>query len=178
MDTIYQAIKNFLNSFVNLFVAIVELLAGLINGLASVLLKLRPGTDGVKNKYSTDKAAINNAEKPDEELVCKVRSELKQKITDRDTYILVRAETEVFERSRIKKAFAGRKKKMVNAITGILLEEEFKNVFSNGEAEVEIKAAEDEEVIEPVSEPVEVEEASVEKAKIQSICEVGKEAIS
>lgn len=134
MDAIYQAIKNLLKSFVNLFVAVVELFAGLINSVASLFLKLRPEKFVLKGKNAGEKLkmgkfAISGKIAADEELVCKVRNELKEKITDRNKYILAKAEVEIFENSRIRSAFAGRRKKLTYAVTGILLEEEFKGMF-------------------------------------------------
>lgn len=124
MDAIYQALKNFIKSFVNLFVAIVELFAGLINGLAALLMNICPRPGIAKSKAAeTDKEKAVTA---DAELICQIRKELENKITDRDTYIMARTEVEVFESSIIRRAFAGRKRKFSNAVTKVLLEEEFR----------------------------------------------------
>ena len=55
---------------------------------------------------------------------------MKEKITDRNKYILAKAEVEVFECSKIRSSLAGRKTKLSYAVAGILLEEEFKGIFS------------------------------------------------
>lgn len=168
MDTVYQAIKNLLKSFVNLFVAVVELFSGLINGIASLLLKLRPRITELQNKKAEDKALSNDGQiksssktaekglvfdirKQDTELVCAIRSELKDKITDRDQYIIAKANAEMLDKSRVKKIFIGRRKLLINAIIRQLLEDEFKDVFLDH---------------------------LEEKPKIQAICEMNKEAIS
>ncbi len=203
MDAIYQAIKNLLKSFVNLFVAVVELFAGLINGAASLFLKLRPGEFVLRGrnageKLKKDKSALTGKTAANEELVCKVRNELKEKITDRNKYILAKAEVEVFECSKIRSSLAGRKTKLSYAVAGILLEEEFKGIFSEenellktNEVKMNGFSEDRKESIPPEDSRTETEENTpeavkneeppvkpVEKAKIQSICEVGKEAIS
>lgn len=202
MDAIYQAIKNLLKSFVNLFVAVVELFAGLINGVASLFLKLRPEKFVLKGKNAGEKLkmgkfAISGKIAADEELVCKVRNELKEKITDRNKYILAKADVEIFENSRIRSAFAGHRKKLTYAVTGILLEEEFKGMFQDENEFLEANEVkmngftEDKKESIPEGSRAETEENTpeaikneeppvlpVEKAKIQSICEVSKEAIS
>ncbi|MBO5057233.1 MAG: hypothetical protein J6C64_12885 [Lachnospiraceae bacterium] len=186
MDAIYPAIKNLLKSFVNLFVAVVELFAGLINGVASLFLKLRPEKFVLKGKNAGEKLkmgkfAISGKIAADEELVCKVRNELKEKITDRNKYILAKAEVEIFENSRIRSAFAGRRKKLTYAVTGILLEEEFRGMFQDGLSENETGSIMEGRIAEKevnAPESIVKEELPAEKAKIQSICEVGKEAIS
>lgn len=202
MDAIYQAIKNLLKSFVNLFVAVVELFAGLINGVASLFLKLRPEKFVLKGKNAGEKLkmgkfAISGKIAADEELVCKVRNELKEKITDRNKYILAKAEVEIFENSRIRSVFAGRRKKLTYAVTGILLEEEFRGMFQDENEFLEANEVkmngftEDKKESIPEGSRAETEENTpeaikneeppvlpVEKAKIQSICEVSKEAIS
>lgn len=203
MDAIYQAIKNLLKSFVNLFVAVVELFAGLINGAASLFLKLRPGELVLRGrnageKLKKDKSALTGKTAANEELVCKVRNELKEKITDRNKYILAKAEVEVFECSKIRSSLAGRKTKLSYAVAGILLEEEFKGIFSEenellktNEVKMNGFSEDRKESIPPKDSRTETEENTpeavkneeppvqpVEKAKIQSICEVSKEAIS
>lgn len=162
MDAIYQAIKNLLKSFVNLFVAVVELFAGLINGVASLFLKLCPGKFSFEGKKAGEGFRIYKTAVTDEELVSKIGNELKEKITDRNKYILAKAEVEIFENSRIRSVFAGRRKKLTYAAAGIWLEEEFKGMFQE----------------ENTPEAIENEETPMEKAKVQSICEVSKEAIS
>ena len=165
MDMIYQTIKNLLKAIVNLFVAMIELFTGLINWLASLFLRISPSASGVKDEAS-DKSVkekvINSrfirmkSAEPSETIVQMVRDELKESITSRDQYILAKAGAEVFESSRIRGAFAGRRKRLVNAITRELLETEFKDSFPVESKEAEVKS---------------------EDTRIQAICEVGKEAI-
>lgn len=152
MDAVYQSIKNLLKALINLLAAFIELFVRLINGLASIIARIN-FRSGKKKDEQADQTAGGSGKEADSELVCEIREELKQKITGRDAYIMLRAEAEIFESSKIKKVFAGRKKKLANAVTRILLEEEFKNAFLKEEPE-EMTAAE-----------------------IQSICELGKEAI-
>lgn len=167
MDTVYQAVKNLLKSIVNLFVAVVELFSGFINGIASLLLKLRPQMAENRNRETKEngtelsgdghtKCYIPDIHKQDTELVCAIREELKDKITDRDTYIAVKAKTEILDKSRMKRFFTGRKKLLVHEIVKQLLEEEYQDAFLN------------------TAKPGDTEE----KPKIQSICEMNKEAIS
>ena len=150
MDALYQAVKSFLKSIVNLFVALIELISGLINLLASLLTK-------PFSKQNTGKTSVISSEYKegdfDVALVSQVRSELQQRITGKDAYILERARIEIFENSRI----AGRKKRLYLAVKKILLEEEFKDAF--------------------LAEPVLTEETTVEEPRIPSICEISKEAI-
>lgn len=157
MDMIYQTIKNLLKAIVNLFVAVIELFSGVFNWLASLLLKLRPNASGTKDE-TTEKRSVSvksiNSGQVNEALVQQIRDELRERIAGRDAYILARAGVEVFEQSHIRKAFAGRRKRLINSITKELLETEFQNSFST-------------ESVEPVA----------EDTKIQAICEVGKEAI-
>lgn len=202
MDAVYQAIKNLLKAFINLFVAIVELFAGIINGAASLFRKLSPGEWGLKGKNTGEKLktgsfAVTGKMAADAELVSKVRIELNEKIKDRDTYILTKAEVEIFENNRMRNIFSGRKRKLTHAVAKILLEEEFKDKFSKENELLEVNEVkmngftEDKKESIPESGRAETEEntpeaieseepsvLSVEKAKIQSICEVGKEAIS
>lgn len=164
MDMIYQTIKNLLKAIVNLFVAVIELVSGVFNWLASLLLKLRPDASGTKDETSESKSAGNKwmngrftrskSVEVNEALVQQVRNDLKERITGRDAYILAKAGVEVFEQSYVKKVFAGRRKRLINAITKELLKTEFQNSFS-----------------------AESVEAVAEDTKIQAICEVGKEAI-
>lgn len=150
MDALYQAVKSFLKSFVNLFVALIELMSGLINLLASLLTK-------PFSKQSAGKTSIISSEYKegdfDAALVSQVRSELQQRITGRDAYILERARIETLESSRI----IGRRKRLYLAVKKILLEEEFKDTFP--------------------AEPILAEETAVEEPRIPSICEISKEAI-
>lgn len=189
MDTIYQAIKNLLKAFVNLFVAAVELLAGLINGIASLLLKICPVSTGVNKEVTENKSIRGQLVKVQldssrESLVKQVRDELIGTITNREQYILVKAETEMFESSHIKRVFSGRKKRLVNAIVRELLETELRDCFLNEMTEEKASDTsvtenkEIEEIREIPSEQEKAEEPPVEKAKIQAICEVSKEAIS
>ncbi len=159
MDAVYQSIKNLLKALINLLAAFIELFVRLINGLASIIARIN-FRSGRKKDGQADRTAGSSAKEAGSELVCEIREELKQKITGRDAYIMIRAEAEIFESSKIKKAFAGRKKKLANAVTRILLEEEFKNAFLQEEPG-EMAAAEEKEA----------------EGKIQSICELGKEAI-
>lgn len=164
MDMIYQTIKNLLKAIVNLFVAVIELFSGVFNWLASLLLKLRPDASGTKDEMAEGKPAgdklmngrftRSRSAEVTEALVQRVRDDLKERITSRDAYILAKAGVEVFEQSHIRKAFAGRRKRLVNSITKELLETEFQNSF-----------------------PAESIEAEAEDTKIQAICQVGKEAI-
>ena len=182
MDMIYQTMKNLLKAFVNLFVAVIELSVGLINGVAALLLKIRPVSTGIKKEETESKSARSQLVKlqldsSQESLVKQIRDELKTVITDRERYILAKTEMDIFEGSSIKKVFAGRKRRMVNTITRELLETEFKDCFLNKKTEdntTETLSIEERKS----SEETEKEDSPVEKAKIQAICEVSKEAIS
>lgn len=165
MDMIYQTIKNLLKAIVNLFVAVIELISGLFNWLASLLLRLRPGISGTKDDMSENKSAGDalmngrfmgtKTREISETLVQQVRDELAGRITSKDAFILAKADTEVFEQSHIRRAFAGRRKRLINSITKELLETEFRDCFLSGKTEAVTES----------------------KAEIQAICEVGKEAI-
>lgn len=133
MDAVYEAIKNLLKAVINLFAAVIDLFVRLINGLSSIVSKINFQSARKAKDDLEIKAGEDSGKKEDSELVDAIRCELKKKITNRDAYIMVKAEAEVFANSHVKKFFQGRRRRLENAIIRILLEEEFSGAFPEEE---------------------------------------------
>ena len=108
MDTVYQAVKNLFKSVLNLLAAVIELLAGILDGLAGLLKWMQPKMGEVQKKVKSGLAADNMSAEgmtdklagwkvkaesrrakenmQAEALVNEIRNELKEKITNKESY--------------------------------------------------------------------------------------------
>lgn len=170
MDALYQAIKSLFQALLNLFVSVIELVGGFIGALATLLLKLKPRISEMKKEPDqmqkpAGKGFSLEVSKQDEQMVCEILEELQEKIKTKEQYLFVKASLEAYDKTLSRKIFVNKKKRLHHAIMKVVLEE----------MQIETEA-----VANPTTEeiPATVEAAGTEKSKIQSICEVSKEAIS
>lgn len=169
MDALYQAIKNLFQALLNLLVSVIELIGGLIGALAMLLVKMKPSITEIKKEKIQMQKPVGRGislevSKLDEQMVIEIQEELQEKIKTREQYLFVKASLEAYDKAISRKIFVNKKRRLHHAIMKVVLEEM--------QIEAETVASQKTEEISAT-----VEAADTEKSKIQSICEVTKEAI-